>query len=57
LFLREAGHPAGSYRNRTHPAFSDKAEIGLPLENAEKLTTEEKAGPDLSEAGIEHEGI
>jgi hypothetical protein len=32
-------------------------EIGLPLENAEKLTTEEKAGPDQSEAGIEHEGI
>jgi hypothetical protein len=23
----------------------------------ESITTEEKAGPDLSEAGIEHEGI
>jgi hypothetical protein len=33
-------------------------DTGLPLENAENLTTEEKAGPDdLSEAGIEHEGI
>jgi hypothetical protein len=32
-------------------------DTGLPLENAENLTTEEKAGPDLSEAGIEHEGL
>jgi hypothetical protein len=28
----------------------DSAEI-------EPITTEEKAGPDMSEAGIEHEGI
>jgi hypothetical protein len=31
-------------------APSDRAKI-------EPITTEEKAGPDLSEAGIEHEGI
>jgi hypothetical protein len=39
-------------------SLPDRAEIrDGPDRRDEPITTEEKAGPDPSEAGIEHEGI
>jgi hypothetical protein len=52
----KSGNPARDFSRAV--CFCVNSGGSLPYRaKIEPITTEEKAGPDLSEAGIEHEGI